>query len=112
MTRTARQFRSRHFDPFQALRQTGTADLDLCMREVEIGEAAHFVAQARDVVLRIDVTAGRVHTYLLPRDRLAAKPAGKERMQGQSGDLRRGIPDRHVQRADRDASFAMPARSA
>ncbi len=79
------------------------------MGVAEIDEAPQFLFQASQVVVRIGVAAAGVDRYALRIVLRQPQAARQEAVQRQAGSLGRGIPQRHVQGAHRDAAFAVAA---
>ena len=84
------------------------ADLHLHDRVAAVEIAAHLGAQLRDALARIVVAARRIDEDA--RVRLALVALGEQAEQRLAGDLCHRVPDRHVDRADRDRALAVPAR--
>lgn len=99
----------RPVDTAPVLVQPGRADLDLGVGVAEIDEAPQFLFQASQVVVRIGVAAAGVDRYALRIVFRQPQASRQEAMQRQAGGLGRGIPQRHVQGAHRDAAFAVAA---
>ena len=95
-------------DAAAVLVDRGAADLHLHDRVAAVEVAAHLVLQRRVVLARVVVAAGGVDEDLGVG--LAAVALGQQAEQRLAGDLRRRVPDRHVDRADGDRALAVAAR--
>src|SRR6266404_1397247 len=98
------------FDPADILRQRGGADLDLHMREAEVRQAPYFLRQSRRIIGRIMVTAAGVDGYAARFARSIADELCQQTIERDLSDLRRGIPERHVERTDGNAALTVTAR--
>ena len=90
-------------DPADVLGQRGRADLDLQHAVTELHEGSGLVLEAPQIVGGVAIAARRVDGDVALRSRLR-QDLRQMTVQRQPGRLGRGIPERHVQRADRDAA--------
>src|SRR5262245_10213118 len=100
----------RGVDASQILRQRRTADLDLGAPIAEITKAANFIGQKSDIIAGVVISTSSVD-----RDsRVAHFGAGgtirQKSVKRQVRDLRRSVPERHIERTDSDTALAMAAR--
>jgi hypothetical protein len=102
----AGQVRGRRLDAPQVMIQGSAADFDLDVRESEIGEPPDLAGQRGKVGVRVRVSAAGVDGHG-PGRRFSPEPAGQEPVQRQVGDLGGGIPEGHVEGADRHAPFTV-----
>ena len=97
------------FDPAQVLGQRLAADLHLDDGVAHIQVAAHLILECAEVLAGLVVAAGGVDPD--PLVGLAAAVAiGQQPIERLLLDLGDRVPDRHVDRADRDRAFAVTAR--
>src|SRR5580658_902756 len=79
------------------------------MSEAKVGEVPYLLGESCDVVVRVRVSATGVDGYL-PGGDISLEPAGEELVQRHLGDLGCGVPEGHVEGADRHAPFTVAAR--
>lgn len=106
----SRQHPQRGLDPPAVLGERYPAPLDLGTGVAPIQQLAQFLGEAGDVLARVAIASAGIDGHagsggLRPTDAIR-----EEAMEGEAGDLRGGISERHIGRPDRDAARPMAAR--
>jgi hypothetical protein len=76
----------------------------------EIGEPSYLIGQASYVVRGVIISAAGIDGNAWAPFLRSAGAVTQEPVEGQAGDLRRGVPERHIEGADGDAPLAVAAR--
>ena len=96
-------------DPADVLGERGRADLDLQHAVTAVHERSRLVLEASQIVSGVAIAARGVDGDVRLRSCLG-QDLRQVTVQRQPGRLGRGIPERHVQGAHRDAALAVTAR--